>query len=281
MKKLFRNRKGVSHVLAAIIMIILFTTAIGVVWGWLFPAYQRFQTSNTINSVTTYFLRVDAEVYNLLSEGPGSTKVVNFDPHYGTFWHDDGKNVTLVFHDANGTFNESYSYNNLGGMEYIISNRKGVLIRIGEYEYLKGPNDQQVFFVNGSIESNVYQGLTNLTLMRPQDNEMRIYLDYRVNVYTWFDTTNNILSVTINMVQFSENVSDFNFISYSLLKINYNQTNTVYSNSAVVDTDFYIDGSIFSSFNPFERALTFVKPGTVGSYTVNIEVITSQMVLFV
>ncbi|HUT81190.1 MAG TPA: hypothetical protein VMZ29_08305 [Candidatus Bathyarchaeia archaeon] len=280
--KIIKNRKAVSEILAAIMMIFMFIAAIGVVWAWLFPAYQRFQTTNTINSVNSYMLRVDETFYDIYGEGVGSTKAVRMDPSYGTFIYESGRNVSVRFSDAGTTFSDTYTLTDLGRFSYTLNNRRGVMINEGDHKYLKGPSTQKVFFVNGSADGVVYQGLTNLTLLRPAEKSMKMELEYRVRIYTWFDQTNNVLSITVNIIQIDIKATDFSFFSYNTLKINYNSSRTVYSTTTNVATDFYVDGSIDSqSFIPIERPLLFNKPSSVVNYDVNIEIVVNQFLLWV
>ncbi|MHA1220714.1 MAG: hypothetical protein ACTSQB_03165 [Candidatus Heimdallarchaeota archaeon] len=281
LRRIFKNKKAVSQVLAAVMMIFMFVTAIGVVWGWLYPTYRRFQSTNAIHTVTSYMLRVDETVYDLYGEGVGTTKIVRMDPKYGTFFYDTGKNASLRFADDGGLYNQSYIFNDLGSFAYTMENRRGVIINEGEHDYLKGPSIQNIFFVNGSYDSLNYQGLTNLTLSRPTEKGMRMELDYRVKIYNWYDQTNDVLSISIHILQLDIKGADFSFYSYQSLKVNYNDTRIVYSDTTNVATDFYLDGSIAPlGFAPYERALHFVKPGAVANYDVNIEIVVSQFLIY-
>ncbi|MHA1555627.1 MAG: hypothetical protein ACTSPM_01710 [Candidatus Heimdallarchaeota archaeon] len=68
--------------------------------------------------------------------------------------------------------------------------------------------------------------------------------------------------------------------SYNTLNIDYNESETIFTDSATISTDFYIDGSIVPGFDPFERVLNFVKPAAVGSYDVNIEVVANYFIFY-
>lgn len=263
-------------------MIFMFIAAIGVVWAWLFPAYQRFQTTNTINSVTSYMLRVDETVYDVYGEGVGSTRAVRMNPGFGTFLYESGRNFSLRFSDAGTTFSETYSFTELGRFSYSMNNRRGVMINEGDHKYLKGPSTQEVFFVNGSTTGTAYQGLTNLTLLRPAEKNMKMELEYRVRVYSWFDQTNNVLSITVNILQIDIKETELFFFNYNTLKVNYNNTRTVYSTTTNVATDFYVDGSINSQgFIPIERPLLFNKPVSVANYDVDIKIVVNQFLLWI
>jgi hypothetical protein len=134
--------------------------------------------------------------------------------------------------------------------------------------------------VNGSTDGSTYQGLTNLTLMRLDDKVMKIELDYRVRIYSWFDSISNVLSISIQIIQIDIKGPSFGYHDYQTLKITYNQSRIVYTDSTTVNDDFYIDGSIVQGFNPSERALTFIKPLAVVNYDVNIEIISSQFLFY-
>jgi len=279
-RKLFKDKSAVSQVLAAMMMIFLFISAIAVVFAWLYPTYNNFQTSNTINSVTSYMLDIDQSIYELFSEGTGSTKAVRTDPGFGRFDQLVGKNASFIFNNAAGSYNESFIFTEVGMFSYLLENRKGVLVEIGEQQYLKGPNSQTVFFVNGSTDGTSYQGLTNLILTRPGDKVMKIELDYRVKIYAWFDSVSDVLSISIQVIQIDSKATDFGYHNYQTLKITYNQTKIVYTDSTNVDDDFFVYGSTTSGFDSVERAFTFIKPGPVVNYDVNIEITISQFLFY-
>lgn len=261
-------------------MMFLFITAIGVVFAWLYPTYNNFQTSNTINSVTSYMLDIDQTIFDLFSGGSGSTEAVRTDPNFGRFDYEAGKNASFIFANTAGSYNESYTFTGLGQFTYLLENRRGVLVEIGDHKYLKGPNAQTVFFVNGSTDGLAYQGLTNLTLLRPDDQVMKIELDYRVKIYSWFDSVSNVLSISIQIIQIDIKGATFGYHTYQTLKILYNQSSIVYSGSTNVDDDFHIYGSIVTGFVPSERAYTFIKPIPVANYDVNIEIVCSQFLFY-
>jgi len=279
-RKLLKNKKAVSQVLAAIMMIVLLTAAIGVVWGWLFPSYRRFQANNAINSVTSYMLRIDEGIYSLLSEGTGAVINQNLDPFFGTYQYESGKNITIDFSDDGGTYSSSYNHLDLGAFTYTIIGRQSSLIPVGEFEYLKGPSNQPIFFVNNS-EAEVYQGLTNLTSSRPANEEARIELDYRVSLYYWYDQVNDVLSIELNLIILAIKGTTFQLYSFNQLKMNYNHTMILYSDTTTVSSDFYVDGTITSRENPAtHRVLDFTIPATVVNYDVNIEVKASYIVFY-
>jgi hypothetical protein len=279
-RKLFKDKSAVSQILAAMMMMFLFITAIGVVFAWLYPTYNNFQTSNTINSVTSYMLDIDQTIFDLFSGGSGSTEAVRTDPNFGRFDYEAGKNASFIFANTAESYNESYTFTGLGQFTYLLENRRGVLVEIGDHKYLKGPNAQTVFFVNGSTDGLAYQGLTNLTLLRPDDQVMKIELDYRVKIYSWFDSVSNVLSISIQIIQIDIKGATFGYHTYQTLKILYNQSSIVYSGSTNVDDDFHIYGSIVTGFVPSERAYTFIKPIPVANYDVNIEIVCSQFLFY-
>ena len=136
---MFKDKNAVSQVLAAMMMIFLFTAAIGVVWGYLYPAYRRFQTTNTINSVTSYMLSIDESIYDIYGEGEGTTKAMYVDPSFGTFLYENGKNVSLQYTNTAGTFTGSYTFDELGMLSYTLENRRGVMLDIGDADVVLAP----------------------------------------------------------------------------------------------------------------------------------------------
>ena len=172
-RKLFRSKKAVSQTLSAMMMIFLFTAAIATVWAWLFPTYRRFQTTNTINSMSSVMLSIDESIYDIYGSGIGTTDAIRVNPDVGYFFYEVGKDVSLQFSDLGGTYNETLQMQELGKFCYQLDGRQGVILPTGDSKYLKGPDDQYVFFVNGSDDGINYQGLTNIILMRPEDKTMK------------------------------------------------------------------------------------------------------------
>ena len=280
-RRFLKNKKAVSQILAAIMMIVMLTAAIGVVWGWLFPAYRRFQTNNALNSVTSYMLRIDEGVYSLLNEGTGSVTNLNIDPFFGYYQYVAGKNITLNFLDEDETFGSSYDYNGLGAFTYTIEGRDNSIIPTRTFEYLKGPSSQPLFFVNNT-EMSIYQGLTNLTLSRPQNDLSIISLDYRVSIYYWYDQTNDILSISVNFIVIQIKTSQLLLSTYNIMKMSYNQTSILFTDTTTVSSDFYVEGSITSLDNPSaQRAMNFQIPVTVANYDVEIEIKASYILFYV
>jgi len=280
-RKLLKNKKAVSEILAAVMMIFMFTAAIGVVWAWLIPTYQRFQTTNVVNSVTSYMLSVDNSIYDLLEGGEGLTRTVNIDSFFGQYIWNEGKNTSLRFSDAGGTYNETFTRNGIGSFSYLLEGRKGVILKEGDHTYLKGPSKQNNFFVNSTGGAS-YQGLTNLTLLRPASETMIIALDYRVGCYSWFDQTNDVLTITINIVQLEIPYSYLAIRGYTSLTMVHDLYETVYTASTTVATDFYLEGTLSpTDYNPSENVITFIKPLTVINYDVNIEVLVSHISIYV
>ena len=110
---------------------------------------------------------------------------------------------------------------------------------------------------------------------------MRIELEYRTRIYYWFDSTNEILYITVQIMQLAIKGSEFYFYNYQTLKINYNNSRVIYSASGQSTTNFNVYGYITSE--PIvisEQPLLFLKPGAVVDYDINIEVILSQFLFY-
>jgi hypothetical protein len=225
-------------------------------------------------------LSIDNNIYDLLEGGEGITKTLNIDSFFGKYVWAEGKNVSLRFSDASGTYNETFSKPAIGSFSYNLDGRDGVLIQEGDHAYLKGPRIQRDFFVN-STGGGTYQGLSNLTLLRPLDKVMIISLDYRIGCYYWYDTINDVLSITVSIIQLETPGLGLSINGYYSLNIFYDSYETVYTASTNVDTNFYLEGSILPGFASPEQVITFLKPLTVVNYDVNMEVIVTHISLFV
>jgi hypothetical protein len=271
-RKVIKNKNAVSQVLGAIMMILMLTSAIAIVWAWIIPAYNRFQRTNTVNSITSYMLRVDESVFLLLQEGEGATRTIELDPMDGEYRYEPGKDLVFTFENSDQSFQDTSLTNNLGSFTHWLFGMGGG-IQIGDYKYLKGPSQQSVYFLNSS-SNNFYSDSTNLTLSRPQDRTMKTTLDYRPTLYHWFDTNTETLEISISLLSIQPRRSELFINNYNALKIHNNRTIKTYSASAFsITNDFIVKGSLLYEEDTItENVLYFEKPTGIINYDVDISI---------
>jgi hypothetical protein len=253
-------------------------SGIAVVWGWLFPMYRRFQTTNVINSVSSYMLKIDDGIYSIIAEGEGTTVGIKIDPFTGVYRNSSGQSVGFLFQNSNGSVTEELNYTSIGRFEYQLYTNANPSIPIGDSRYLKGPDQQVIYFVNNT-GGNYYSGITSLILERPTANFIRISLDYRPQLYYWFDQETNELQITINIIDLSPTYDRFRQNTYGELNLLYNKTETILTSKIAGLTDnFTVNGTtVIGDFANSEQPLVFTKPGTITTYDVSLNVIATYI----
>ena len=154
------------------------------------------------------------------------------------------------------------------------------MIPTNGHKYLVGPSNQPCFFINNT-DSDYYQGLTNLTLLRPDSSIMKIELDYRVSLYHWYDTTNDILNIDINLIVLMIDTPILRFNDYDVFKISNNRTDLLFTDTATSAQPFIVDGtSHHDGTSSSHNVLTFIKPLGVGTYDINIAISATYIELY-
>jgi hypothetical protein len=188
-----RNR-GVSPVLATIIIFGLIITGVMVTFIQVVPYIEQAQSEQTISSVKNSFIDLDNTIKSLISESgdPGGFRTVLFTKPAGTLdFNPDQFTISLSLNDQDS--NSVYDFfdeQEIGILDWVYSSPRAVLPR-GTSKYLTGPDpyksrDQTI--LTGIFSNTEYKELTNLTLSHQSDRKHHIALNYRMAVYLTLET---------------------------------------------------------------------------------------------
>ena len=191
----WRNKKrGVSPVLATIIIFGLIITGVMVTFIQVVPYIEQAQSEQTISSVTNSFTDLDNTIKSLISESgnPGGFRTVLFTKPAGTLEFNPDQFITsLSLYDQDSSSVYDFILDQeIGILDWTYSSPRAVLPR-GTSKYLTGPDpykDRDQTFLTGIFGNTEYKELTNLTLSHGSDRKHHITLNYRLAVYLTFET---------------------------------------------------------------------------------------------
>lgn len=189
-----KKNRGVSPVLATIIIFGLIITGVMVTFIQVVPYIEQAQSEQTISSVKNSFIDLDNTIKSLISESgdPGGFRTVLFTKPAGTLDFNPNEftiSLSLYDQDSNSVY-DFFDEQEIGILDWVYSSPRAVLPR-GTSKYLTGPDpyknrDQTV--LTGMFGNTEYKELTNLTLSHQSDRKHHIALNYRIAVYLTLET---------------------------------------------------------------------------------------------
>jgi hypothetical protein len=200
--KIFSKRRGVSPVLATVIIFGLIITGVMITYVQVVPYIQQAQSEEAITTTSNSFLELDTTIKSLISESgaPGGFRTVLFNKPAGRIEYDPDRylyGLKLLDQDENLVFNILEEITNdstgalaIGALDWIYNSPRAVIPR-GTTKYLTGPDPYKYrdpIFLTGTFSSTDYQDLTNLTLSHLKDRRHHITLNYRISIYLTIST---------------------------------------------------------------------------------------------
>jgi hypothetical protein len=189
-----KKKRGVSPVLATIIIFGLIITGVMVTFIQVVPYIEQAQSEQTISSVKNSFIDLDNTIKSLISESgnPGGFRTVLFTKPAGTLDFDTDKftiSLSLFDQDSNSVYDFLQLYE-IGILDWTYNSPRAVLPK-GTSKYLTGPDPYKVreqTLLTGIFSTTEYKELTNLTLSHQSDRKHHINLNYRMAVYLTVET---------------------------------------------------------------------------------------------
>ncbi|MFX0114679.1 MAG: hypothetical protein ACFFB3_09030 [Candidatus Hodarchaeota archaeon] len=229
LKRRLSERRGVSPVLATIIIFAIIISGIMIAVVQVFPEIERMRARSTIESVESGFLELDAAIMELVGEGSYGTgagtsvasRTVSIHTPQGSIGFgtgdlfnlqllDDSENPIELLNATNpaGPTTTSIFLNEpLGILDYQIDSTHKFL-SAGKMRYLTGASPdtrRDHVMVSGVLSGSETSNLspTNLTLSRDQEGGLQhIQLNYRVRVVVSYQTgVNPILRFDIVVIK--------------------------------------------------------------------------------
>ena len=193
--------RGVSPVLATVMIFALIITGVMVTFVQVIPYIEQAQSEEVIATARNSYLELDTAIKSLLGESgtPGGFRTVLFTKPAGTIHYIKDRSyisLRLLDQDENLVYNilegiaPPYGEQEIGVLDWVYNSPRSILPR-GTTKYLTGPNPYKIrepVFLRGTFTSTDYQDLTNLTLSHLDDRRHHITLNYRISIYLTIST---------------------------------------------------------------------------------------------
>ena len=225
-----KNRKrGVSPVLATVIIFGLIITGVMVTFIQVVPYIEQAQSEQIISSISNTFKDLDETIKTLISESgnPGGFRTILITKPAGTIDFDPERYfISLYLEDQ--VENPVYTiidFEEMGVLDWVYKSPRSVIPR-GTMKYLTGPDQYKLrahAFITGVFATEENLDITNLTLSHQADRKHHISLDYRLSVYLTI-TTQPVPEIRIQVFLISVN-AEFDAIhsQYESITVSVNQ----------------------------------------------------------
>lgn len=201
--KIFSKSRGVSPVLATVIIFGLIITGVMITFVQVVPYIQQAQSEEAIATTRNSFLELDTTIKSLISESgaPGGFRTILFNKPAGRIEYDPiryhfglkllDQDEKLVFNILEEMTNETTGgFLPIGVLDWIYNSPRAVIPR-GTTKYLTGPDPYKYrdpIFLTGTFTSTDYLDLTNLSLSHLDDRRHHVTLNYRISIYLTIST---------------------------------------------------------------------------------------------
>ncbi|MHA1971628.1 MAG: hypothetical protein ACTSW1_01475 [Candidatus Hodarchaeales archaeon] len=190
---MYKNRRrGVSPILATVIIFGLIITGVMVTFIQVVPYIERAQSEEAISTVKNSFLDLDKVIKELISESgePGGYRTVLMRKTAGKIVYDSTKYhfaLKLIDQDSNLVYNFTNLQDGqkIGVLDWVYNSPRSIVPR-GTSQYFNGPNPYEKrdpVFLTGLFATTDYQDMTNLTLSHQNDRKHHVTLSYRISAH--------------------------------------------------------------------------------------------------
>lgn len=183
MKRLFRKRRGVSNIIATLIIFTVMIAALSLAFSQIIPTLERFQTQSDLTLATNTFLNFNSAITRLINSPDNSSSVVRYNLPSGELNLKAGSSISLlVLSNGDEIFSTSIT--------------KGELIftLYGNYRSQGGP----VYDIGDptllSYSTNNTESMTNI-VRQTFDNYKELKLFY--NVFATIEET-SVFDIVVN-----------------------------------------------------------------------------------
>ena len=275
---LFRkNRRGISPVVAIILMFVLTVAAIGISLVYMMPSISGFKDKSYNNSNNLYFMSLDATIQDMVNNPPPATKQFYLNQEIGEFMIDSSWIVLFLLRDITGAQNELILNENV---TRIVQRSTAVAdYEIGEHRYIVGPQEQDYLFINGS--STLYNEIAVINATRSiyESGYLDLALYYRYVLATQYLEQGNTEIYKLDIVNLKFILNETSLTSstaqFVTLQLNYLGTEKQELEDISFTQDIYGEVRLLSHYGYFQYEYPLyypVNPGFI-SHLIRINVI--------
>jgi hypothetical protein len=226
---LSKKRRGISPILATVIIFGLIITGVMVTFIQVVPFIEQAQSEETIAVVRNSFIDLDSAIKTLISESgtPGGFRTIIFNKPSGRLdYESDHYFISLKLLDQDDTsVYDFFELQEISALDWIYNSPRSVLPR-GTSKYLTGPSPYEIrnrVFLTGPFSTTDYQDITDLTLSHLDDRRHHITLSYRISIYLTITTQPQPeIRIQVFLILLKANFEKIN-AQYKQLTVNINQ----------------------------------------------------------
>lgn len=203
--KIKLNRRGMSPIVATILMFVLILAAIGISLAYMFPSIDSFKDKSYNSSNNLYFIALDSTIQEMINNPPPATKQFYFNQEQGQVLFDSSWKVYFLLNDITGIQSLLALQDNVTRL--IHKSTAIADFERGEHRYVIGPQNQDYTFINNS--NTIYNeiGVLNASRTYYDSSYLNLALYYRYVLSIQYSSTvsTEIYDVDIVHVNLIEN----------------------------------------------------------------------------
>ena len=181
------NRRGLSPIVAVVLMFALITAAIGISLVYMMPNITKFKDKSYNNSNNLYFTALDSSIQDLIKGIAPSSSQFLFVQEEGSLQLDDKWNFIFLLKDITGAQTNLLLQDNVSRITH--RSTATADYEIGEHRYVVGPQDQDYLFLNGSQILYNDIAVVNNSRAAYESTYLELALYYRYSLITEYETT--------------------------------------------------------------------------------------------
>jgi hypothetical protein len=199
LKKLTRNKKGVSNIISILLITSIMITSVSLTYVYIIPTIDRGRMNSDVSTAALFLTKMDAAIQSMFFDGVGSTRTLEMDAFPGNLEYVSGGMNFRAFLDG-------VMYLPIPGLDYgiarIILENDVPIIQRNSYKFLKGsPYYPPAITEEGELDPAV------IVLERPLAETYYISLYYRLFILIRDQGVGSTIDVNVIVARFSASES--------------------------------------------------------------------------
>lgn len=211
LKKLRRNKKGVSNIISIILITGIMITSVALTYSYIIPTIEQGNLRSSISTSSLFMTKVDNAMQTLFYDGIGSSRNLEVDAFSGSLeFRTLGLNVRAFIDDT--------MYLPIPGLEYGLARLEipsdvAIMAR-NSIDYIRGGTNYPLAVTD---EASINPAM--ITLERPEGDIYRIDLWYRLMLHIRDTGVGGTIDVSIVAIEFEtiDSIAGLNEGTFSLI----------------------------------------------------------------
>lgn len=195
LKKIIRNKKGVSNIVSTLLITALMISSIAITYTYIMPTIEKAQLRSTITTSSLFLTKLDGSIQNMLYDGVGAARKMSIDAFSGDLeFRQIGLNVRAYIDGGMYLPLPSLTY----GLALLTILSDASIMATNSYEYIKG---DLYYPMAVTDEGSNDPGMILLTRVSSEQYELKMWYRLLLNVR---DTgVGGTVDVSLVVVQFN------------------------------------------------------------------------------